>query len=230
MPSSFTILIASISYKLPFLAKYTVPMTNLKKSISQYDFLNLIRLIRDIVICKVFINSRVRKVRYPYFIIGKKNIEFGKGFTAGVNLRVEVLKTSHHSRPVLSFGNDVKLNDSVHIACVKKVKLGNNVLVGSQVIITDHNHGVYSGTELPHDHPGTPPDERQLSSAPVEIHDNVWIGDFVAVLKGSIIGEGCIIGAMSVVNGYIPPYSIAVGSPAKVVKMFNFETACWEKI
>jgi lipopolysaccharide O-acetyltransferase len=64
----------------------------------------------------------------------------------------------------------------------------------------------------------------------VVIGDNVWIGESVCVLPGVSIGEGCIIGALSVVTKSIPAYSIAVGSPARVVKQFDFEQNKWKKI
>ena len=50
------------------------------------------------------------------------------------------------------------------------------------------------------------------------IGKNVWVGEKVTVLPGVHIGEGSIIGANSVVTHDIPPYSIAVGIPAKVIK------------
>ena len=63
-----------------------------------------------------------------------------------------------------------------------------------------------------------------------KISDGVWLGENVSVLPGSHIVEKTIIGANSVVNGDIPPYSIAVGSPAKVIKKYNFQNKSWEKI
>ncbi len=64
----------------------------------------------------------------------------------------------------------------------------------------------------------------------VEFMDNVWIGESVSVLPGVTIGQGAIIGANSVVSKNIPAYTIAVGSPAKPIKKFNFETTKWENI
>jgi lipopolysaccharide O-acetyltransferase len=53
------------------------------------------------------------------------------------------------------------------------------------------------------------------------IEDNVWLGEFVSILPGVTIGKGNIIGANSVVTQDIPPYSIAVGTPARVAKRFD---------
>jgi len=73
-----------------------------------------------------------------------------------------------------------------------------------------------------------PPNSRIVTSnLRVVIGDNVWIGEFVSILAGAIIGEGCIIGSNSVVTKEIPPYSIAVGCPAKVIKRYDFEEKKW---
>lgn len=53
---------------------------------------------------------------------------------------------------------------------------------------------------------------------PVKIGDDCWIGGNVVILPGVTIGEGCTIGASSVVTKDIPPFSVAVGSPCKVIK------------
>jgi len=122
-----------------------------------------------------------------------------------------------------------EINDYVHIGAINSVTIGNNVLIASKVFISDHNHGFY-GIDGKHDHPDTIPKDRELSCAPVVIGDNVWIGEFVSVLPGVTIGDGSIIGSMSVVTKNIPPYSIAIGSPAKVIKQFDATTKTWLRI
>ena len=69
-----------------------------------------------------------------------------------------------------------------------------------------------------------------MFSKPVVIEDNVWLCEFVSVLPGVTIGKGTIVGANSVVSKSLPPNVIAVGSPAKIVKKYNFTTQKWEKI
>ena len=74
-----------------------------------------------------------------------------------------------------------------------------------------------------------PPDERPLTSQSVEIGKCVWLGEGVAVLPGSKIGDGCVIGAHAVVKGEIPPYTMAAGIPAKPIKRYNFQNKAWER-
>lgn len=81
-----------------------------------------------------------------------------------------------------------------------------------------------------HDSPRIPPVNRPLSYSDVTIEDNVWIGEFVVVLPGVKIGRGAVIGAMSVVANDIPPFCVAIGSPARVIKKYNFDNKQWEKI
>jgi acetyltransferase-like isoleucine patch superfamily enzyme len=111
---------------------------------------------------------------------------------------------------------------------VYKVTIGNNVLMASKIYISDHNHGDYSGDVQ--DSPLIHPSIRKLSYSAVEIQDYVWIGEMVSILPGVTIGEGSIIGANSVVSRSIPPFSIAVGAPARVVKSYNHILGRWERV
>ena len=73
-------------------------------------------------------------------------------------------------------------------------------------------------------------DEQGVSTKLVAIEDDVWIGANAVVLAGVKIGRHTVIGAGSIVSHDIPPYSICVGSPAKVIKQYNFDTKQWEKV
>jgi lipopolysaccharide O-acetyltransferase len=116
----------------------------------------------------------------------------------------------------------------VHIAATHFVEIGDNVLMGSKVVVTDHNHGQYSKD---HTSPNIPPALRPLDhDRSVVIGRNVWLGDGVVVTPGSSIGEGAVIGANSVVQGRIPPFTIAAGVPAKIMKVFDFDTQKWTNV
>jgi len=154
-------------------------------------------------------------------------MDLGKRLTTGVGCRLDAFP--HEQKIVLHVGNDVQINDYVHIAAIESITIKDRVLIASKVFITDHNHGSHGADNI-HTSPLIPPIDRALFSSPVMIEEDVWIGEFVSILPGVTIGKGSIIGTMSVVTKDIPPYSIAVGAPAKVVKNYNFEKCEWVKI
>ena len=192
--------------------------------IEWYGIWGFLRLIRNLIFSKIsFPTSRI--IRYPWYIRGSRNIDFGTHLTTGVGLRIDALDGSDTNKIKVKFGKRVQLNDYVHIAAINSVVIGDDVLIASKVFISDHNHGSYSG--LVHSDPRVVPQDRVLYGKPVKIENNVWIGESVSIMPGIVIGEGSIIGAGSVVSKSIPPYSIAVGSPAKVVKEYDFNTKKW---
>jgi acetyltransferase-like isoleucine patch superfamily enzyme len=196
-------------------------------NLNRYGIYGYFRLLGDYLFTFAFHrNSRI--IRRPCYIRGKRYIKFGIGLTTGVGLRIDAFPINEE-KIVLTLGNNIELNDYVHIGAINSIIIGNNVLIASKVFITDHNHGSYSGN-LNDDHPDTSPKARKWHSSPVVIEDNVWIGENVSILPGIRIGKGSIIGAMSLVNRDIPSYSIAVGIPVKVIKRFNFESQTWEKV
>jgi len=108
---------------------------------------------------------------------------------------------------------------------MKSMKIGSNVLFASNVFISDHTHGNYSGKNQ--SSPFQAPNDREITCQDVEIGDRVWIGENVAILMGVSIGESSIIGANSVVTKNIPAFSIAVGSPARVIKAWDKSIEQW---
>jgi len=164
-------------------------------------------------------------------LLGLAHMRIGKNFSAGDHLWLEAVTTyagQPHS-PELILGNNINLSDSVHIACLHRIHVADGLLAGSNVLISDHTHGIYSGPgQSPLD---TPPAQRPLhSSGEVTIGRNVWLGDGVCVLAGAIIGDGAIIGANSIVRGTIPPATIAVGAPARVVRRWDANLREWAKV
>lgn len=179
------------------------------------------------VIRTKFIWKKARLIRFPVDIRGRKYISVGEGFTTGVGCRLEAYPID--DKPVLHIGKNVQINDYVHITAMTSVKIGNNVLMASKIYISDCTHGSYTGAENDSS-PLSIPIDRPLSTKPVIIGDNVWIGELVSVLPGVTIGKGSIVGANSVVTKNLPDFVIAIGIPAKPIKKFNFQSQRWEKI
>ncbi|RFZ85797.1 acyltransferase [Mucilaginibacter terrenus] len=146
-------------------------------------------------------------------------ISIGKKFSALYNLRLEAWDkyADQNFTPQLTIGEWVSMGTDVHIGCINKVSIGNYVLFGSRIYISDHSHGAVSGDELHH-----PPINRSLiSKGPVIIEDNVWIGEGVCVMPNVRIGRNAIVGANAVVTKDVPPNAVVAGVPARVIKVLE---------
>jgi acetyltransferase-like isoleucine patch superfamily enzyme len=195
--------------------------------IKRYGLIGFVKLFISIIYTKIFFKD-ARLIRLPFDIRNRKYVKIENGFTTGFGCRIEAYPKKDTLTPILIFGKNVEINDYVHIAAGEKIVIGNNVLIASRVFISDLNHGNYNGEDQ--DSPLSEPNSRKIFTKPVVIKDNVWIGEGVCIMSGVTIGFGCVIGALSVVTKSIPDYSIAVGSPAEVVKEYNFKSKCWEKV
>jgi len=124
----------------------------------------------------------------------------------GLNRRTIIATHSGHAEIII--GNDCGFS-AVVIGARESIVIGDNVMVGANVLITDFDwHSIK-------------PDERQHGiprSKPVIISDNVFIGYSATILKGVSIGKNSVIGANSVVTQDIPANVIAAGNPCKVIK------------
>jgi acetyltransferase-like isoleucine patch superfamily enzyme len=162
-------------------------------------------------------------------IRGINSLHIGHSFRALDHLWLEAVerdRVGNCYNPSLIIGNNVDVGNSVHLAATTFVCIGDEVLIGSRVTITDHNHGLYKGESQ--SSPLERPANRLLNStAETIVESNVWIGDGVVILPGSHIGKGTIIGANSVVNGNIPDYCIAAGIPARPIRLYDCESRSW---
>ena len=149
----------------------------------------------------------------PSYLLGLKYMSVGKNFSSLPGMRIECIDTydDQHFSPKLIIGDGVSFNYYCHVGCINKIVIGNHVMVGSYVLITDHSHGELERTSVP------VAKRKLLSKGPVIIEDNVWIGEHACIMPGVTIGKGSIIGANAVVTHDVPPFSVAVGVPARVV-------------
>ena len=195
--------------------------------ISKYGFMGSLKLFINLINTKLFYN-KCRIIRSPFDIRNRRYIDLGEGLTTGTGCRIEAFPKDKNAGLCIEFGKNVQINDYVHIAAGESVKIGNNVLMASKIFISDINHGSYDGKKA--DLPDTIAVKREISTAPVVIKDNVWIGESVCILPGVTIGKNSVIGALSLVSKNIPDNSIAVGNPARVIKKFDFEKKQWVRV
>lgn len=187
-----------------------------------------VKQVRNRMLARKF---RVKKINIGpgSHLRGLSSIQMGEDLSTGPGLWLEAITKYYEQTfsPRIIIGNHVRISHWTHIGATNYVEIGDHVLIGSKVVVIDHNHGQYSRdlTSLE-----IPPSLRALDhEGKVVIGANVWLCDGVAVLPGSIIGKCSVIAANSVVNGTIPPFTIAAGIPARVVKIFNVEKKEWTK-
>ena len=174
-------------------------------------------------ILKLWYKPRFRRldgeVRFPKQIKGGKYITIGEGSTilGGAILTAWDRYGQQKFSPAITIGRNCALGEHIHITACNSITIGDNVLTGRYVYISDNSHGRTDGTGL-----DLHPLERELySKGAVAIGNNVWIGERVCILPGVTIGDGAIIGAGAVVTKDIPPFCVAAGVPASVVKQMK---------
>jgi len=165
----------------------------------------------------VYIFPGGRIVR-PQFISIGDNVRIGK------NTDIYVHPKDRHSKEfVLRIGDNVHIGNYNIIGARNSIVLEENILLGPRVIIIDNTHG-YEDVNVP------------VKLQPVTEEGNVrlerdcWVGANVFILPNVTIGRHAVIGANAVVNRDIPPYSVAVGAPARVIKRYDFESKQWVKV
>jgi len=102
------------------------------------------------------------------------------------------------------------------------VTIGNDIRLAQNITLSGLNHN-YTDISLPIHAQG-------VTTAPIVIEDETWIGANVVIVAGVTVGKHCIIAAGSIVTKNIPSYSVAVGNPARVIKQYNQQTNSWNKI
>jgi acetyltransferase-like isoleucine patch superfamily enzyme len=161
-------------------------------------------------------------------LLNTSGIELGNGVRILRGVRLDC--QGQNSRICLgnhvqfSYGVGVKVSrDNCTIEIGDRTSIGpyvvlhgpGNISIGKDCLIAAHT-GIYASNHQ-FDDPTRKIREQGLSRKGITIGDDCWLGHKVSVLDGVTIGEGCVIGAGAVVNKDIPPYSIAVGVPAKVI-------------
>lgn len=181
----------------------------------EVTLINIRRLVRG------FWYSRELQYTGKDILIGRSfHLRGGKHIIVGDNFFIDNFCTltawefygTEKLHPEIRVGNNCHIGEYNHITSTNKIIIGDGLLTGRWVTITDNSHGKTDYASLLE-----PPIERKIySKGPVIIGNNVWIGDKATILPGVTIGDGAVIGANTVVTKDVPPFCIIVGNPATI--------------
>lgn len=163
-------------------------------------------------------------IEYPATLSHMELIYIGNGTQILANSRIQCYpELINGGECGIEIGENCYIVYGVTILSSAKITIGNNVLIAGGVCIVSHNHGMNPEEKEAYM-------DQQLVSDKISIGDGCWIGQNVMIMPGVKIGKCCIIGAGGVVTHNVPDYCVAVGSPAKVVKQYDFSKHIWVSV
>lgn len=154
-------------------------------------------------------------------VIGLNNVEIGNGTVIGEHSWLNVCQRDEQVR--LRIGKDVLIGRQSMISTGGFLNIGDYCLLAPRVYISDADH-IFDDITKPVISQGATLNRR------LTIEANCWLGINSAIIGGITIGFGCVVAAGAIVNKDIPPLSVVVGAPARIIKMYNPRTSTWESI
>lgn len=133
-------------------------------------------------------------------------LQIGKRFKMRDGAKIRVRK-----KAICIIGNNVSINSNNMIACHEKIVLGDNIQLSPNVQIYDHDHDFRVDGGI---------GKMKYKTSPIMIGDNVWIGCNSVILKGTTIGNNCVIAAGSIVSGVVPDNSVFVQKRINTIKEY----------
>lgn len=175
---------------------------------------------------KIAFSAKIKNAKLEGANIIGKNVEIRadktssifieKGTDIGDGCKILAINNAH-----IHIGKNCRIGQNNQILAGANIKIGDNALIASSVIIRTGNHN-YEDIETPVMYQGGNYKE-------INIGSNGWIADRVMILAWAEIGNHSVIGAGSIVTKSIPDYSVAAGVPCKIIKKYNFETKTWKR-
>ncbi len=155
------------------------------------------------------IRSRTRMDVVPWnrFVLGKNSI-------------VEDFSAINNGVGDVIIGDRTKIGLSNTI--IGPVNIGNDVSLAQNITISGLNHNYEDVTK--------PINKQGVTTSPIVIKDEVWLGSNVVVVSGVTIGKHAIVAAGSAVTKDVPEYTVVAGNPSRVIKKYNKATRKWEKV
>ncbi|RFU46011.1 acyltransferase [Paraburkholderia sp. DHOC27] len=138
--------------------------------------------------------------------------------------RIELIVTDPNALPRLTIGNDVNIEQNVHIVCGSSIEIHDNVTITGGCGIVDVEHPY----EDVHD-PRRIGARLRTRGNRVVIGEGSFIGFNAMILPNVVIGRHCVVGAHAVVTRDVPDYCVVAGNPARLIKRYSWQTKTWER-
>lgn len=163
-------------------------------------------------------NNRFGK---PYLLINPEYISIGNNVTIRSGIRLEPITkwNGRNFKPYIAINDGVIIEQNCHIVSAKSLIIEKNVLISSNVFISDLEHNYRDLNK--------PIYKNNLIVKQVKIGEETFIGTGAKILAGVTIGKHCVIGANCVVTKDIPDYSVVAGVPGKIIKVFDTNKKMW---
>ena len=159
----------------------------------------------------------------PILVSNLRYVTVGSSVTIRRNFRIECVdrRLGVVFSPALTIGSNVNIEQNFHLTCAKSIIIEDFVSISANVAIFDIVH--------PYDDVTVPIKEQKYITKAVRIGFGTFIGFGAVILPGVDVGCHCVVGANSVVTRSVADYTIVGGSPARVIRRYDFLTKKWEK-
>jgi acetyltransferase-like isoleucine patch superfamily enzyme len=154
--------------------------------------------------------------------MGKISLGNGSAINRGTQLLAYVRYGAEHFDPLIEIGDFASVGSHCTISCCNRVSIGANVTIGDRVYIADAEHEYRN--------PDCGIREQPMRVGTVRIGRNAWIDDGSFISRDVEIGEHSVVGANSVVLRCVPPYSVAAGVPARIVRRYDRVLEDWVRV
>jgi acetyltransferase-like isoleucine patch superfamily enzyme len=154
-------------------------------------------------------------------IDGHKNIAIGNSVYINTGGWLAALPFEKETHARLEIGDGTYIGRYCHIYATSFIEIGKKVLMADKVYIADNLHS-YMDVSLP------VIDQPVKQTKKIYVGDGAWLGENVCII-GASVGKNSVVGANAVVTTDVPDYCVAVGSPAFIIKRYDFESKHWRK-
>lgn len=161
----------------------------------------------------------------PLLLSGTQYVRIGAGTLIRPGARIEAIVVDPSRPPRIEIGNNVNIEQNVHIVCTSRIIIGNNVSITGNCSIVDTVHPFEDV-----DNPTKIGARIDLAPRPVEIGDGTFVGIGCVILPNVRIGRHCVLGSNSTVSHSVPDYSVIAGSPARIQRQYDAAAKGWVRM